>query len=359
MNILFVVPYPFGVAGSQRFRFEQYLPILQQQGHRSTVKSFIDKRTWKILYKPGHFFGKVAGLISGYIRRWTLILQLGKYDVVFIHREASPFGLPLLAWFAKKVFRKHLIFDFDDAIWLPNASESNRLTRLLKRYRNVQDMCRWASVVSAGNDFLADHAKEFNPRVVVNPTTIDTDDHHNQLAVHDTDKFVIGWTGSHSTVQYLDLLLPVFKKLENKFDFELRVICDEKPKFELKSLKFLPWNKSTEISDLLSFNVGIMPLPDNVWTKGKCGFKALQYMSLGIPAVVSDVGVNNKIVDHQLNGIVCKTTDDWYNALSLLMTDHELVKKLSAHTREKVIASYSVRSNTENFLSLFSLKSKK
>jgi glycosyltransferase involved in cell wall biosynthesis len=118
-------------------------------------------------------------------------------------------------------------------------------------------------------------------------------------------------------------------------------------------MNFVRWNKETEIEDLLSFNVGIMPLPDDVWTKGKCGFKALQYLSLGIPAVVSDVGVNSRIVEDNVNGCICRTPDDWYNALSRLMTEKDFLQFLSSNARQKVVREYSVRSNTPNFLRLF------
>src|SRR6185503_1467850 len=127
------------------------------------------------------------------------------------------------------------------------------------------------------------------------------------------------------------------QSLEKEHDFEFLVIADFAPKFSLKSMKFVKWTKAAEIEDLLNLNVGIMPLPDNVWTRGKCGFKALQYMALGIPAVVSDVGVNAEIVDHEVNGCVCKTQEDWHFHLSKLMTDKQYLMNLSRHTREKIV----------------------
>ena len=353
MNILFIVPYPVGAAGSQRFRFEQYFKLLEKNGHRYKVASFLDAQTWIILYLSGHLFRKMSSLFSGYCKRFFLLFQLGKYDAVFIHREAAPFGPPVFEWFITKVFKKYTVYDFDDAIWLSNASETNnKLTRTFKRFKNINDICKWASVVSAGNSFLADFAKKYNPNVVINPTTIDTDDHHNQTTDHSNPKMVIGWTGSHSTLQYLDLIFPVLQMLEEKFDFEFHVICDTSPKFKLRSMIFKKWSKESEIEDLLDFNIGIMPLPDDIWTKGKCGFKALQYMSLGIPAVVSDVGVNATIVDDGINGCVCRTEADWYNALSRLMTDPGYLKQLSEKTRDKIVQHYSVKSNEQNFLSL-------
>lgn len=353
MKILFLAPYPKGQAGSQRFRFEQYFDVLESEGHEWEMYSFIDDTTWRIIYKQGHYFAKTLGLIKGYLKRSLLLFRLGSFDVVFIHREAAPFGPPMFEWFITRVFKKYTVYDFDDAIWLPNTSESNRFFRLFKRFGNPADICKWSTVVSAGNDFLAEYARKYNDNVVVNPTTIDTDAHHNKLARPESGKFTIGWTGSHSTVQYLNILIPVFQKLEERFDFELKVICDVPPKFTLKSLRYVQWNKESEIEDLLSINVGVMPLPDDLWAKGKCGFKALQYLSLGIPAVVSDVGVNRSIVDHDVNGCICRTEDEWYKAICKMMSDTQYMESLRIKAREKVVQSFSIRSNKANFLSLF------
>jgi glycosyltransferase involved in cell wall biosynthesis len=353
MNILFVAPYPVGEAPSQRFRFEQYLNELTQKGHSYKVSPFLNLKTWNVLYKKGYFFQKFFGLINGYFRRFIDILNIHKYDVIFIHREAVPFGPPVFGWMATRVFKKYTVYDFDDAIWLPNASKSNKMTLYFRRFKNASRLCQWASKISVGNRFLAEYAAMFNSNVVINPTTIDTEEYHNSTASHDNHHFTIGWTGSHSTIEYLEDLYPVFVELEKKFDYELHVICDVPPSFNLKSLKFIKWTKQSEVDDLMKFNVGIMPLPDNVWTRSKCGFKALQYMALGIPAVVSDVGVNSEIVDHDVNGCLCRSTDDWYLYLSKLMSDKNYLLRLSANTREKIISKYSVQSNKENFLKLF------
>lgn len=354
MRILFITPYPGGEAPSQRFRFEQYYDTLRENGFTFETSSFLGMKAWNILYKRGHTIDKIVALIRGYLKRIYDLARLNKFDVVFIHREASPFGPPWFEWFVTKIFRKYTIYDFDDAIWIPNASVTNRkLTMLFKRFSNPGDVCKWSNVVSVGNEYLSEYASKFNSNVVINPTTIDTDKLHNTTTDHSNKKFIIGWTGSHSTVQYLDELYPVLKKLEENFEFEFHVICDVPPQFKLRSLKFVPWSKQAEIEDLLSFNVGIMPLPLDVWAKGKCGFKALQYMALGIPAVVSGVGVNAEIVDNGINGFVCNTPDEWFAALTKLTTDQEFLKKISGKTREKIVNEYSKKSNAENFLSLF------
>ncbi|MCX6291879.1 MAG: glycosyltransferase family 4 protein [Bacteroidetes bacterium] len=355
MKILFITPYPQGEAPSQRFRFEQYFPELQKRGYTFHVSPFIDRKAWSHLYKKGHWYSKLTGILRGIIRRFRDLFSMGKVDFVFIHREAMPFGPAFFEWLITHVFKKKTIYDFDDAIWLPNASENNsQLTMLLKRFHNPRNICRWANKVSVGNNFLGDFARQYNTNVVYNPTTIDTDEHHNTTTDHSNHKFIIGWTGSHSTLPYLDILVPVIRELEQKFDFEFHVICDVTPKFQLKSLVFVKWSKQDEIDDLLNFNVGVMPMPDDPWTRGKCGFKALQYMALGVPAVVSNVGVNPMIVDHEVNGCVCNTIDDWKFYLSKLLSEPDYLRKLSNHSREKIVSGYSLQSNRKNFMSLFS-----
>ena len=355
MKILFIAPYPRGEAPSQRFRFEQYFPELEKRGIPYHVSPFIDRKAWSILYKPGHWFGKFFGIIRGIARRILDLFKLWKYDFVFIHREATPFGPPFFEWMIAKVFKKHIIYDFDDAIWLPNASKSNsKLTMQLKRFHNPRNICLWADKVSVGNHYLGDFAKQYNKNVIYNPTTIDTDEHHNTTTDHSNHKFIIGWTGSHSTLPYLDEIVSVIADLEKRYDFEFHVISDAAPKFKLKSLKFIKWSKEAEIEDLLNFNVGVMPMPDDIWAKGKCGFKALQYMAIGVPAVVSDVGVNASIVDHEVNGCICRTKEEWNFYLTKLINDPEYLHSLSSHTREKIIRNFSLASNKENFMNLFS-----
>jgi glycosyltransferase involved in cell wall biosynthesis len=149
-------------------------------------------------------------------------------------------------------------------------------------------------------------------------------------------------------------LYDVISDLEKKYEFEFLVISDESPELDLKSFRYLKWNKTTEIEDLLKMDVGVMPLKDDLWANGKCGFKALQYMSLGIPALVSPVGVNTKIVDHGINGFICSNQQDWSNNLEKLLLDENLLQEISKATRQKIENNYSVKSNSQNFIHLFS-----
>jgi len=353
MKILFVVPYPTGKAASQRFRFEQYYKLLEERGIDYDINPFLSDNIWNILYLPGKFHKKAIGILGGICKRFLLLFKLKSYDYLFIHREATPIGPAFFEYIASRWLKKKIVYDFDDAIWIPNYSEANSFFSFLKGYSNVKRICRMAWKVSCGNEYLCLFAKQYNESVVYNPTTIDTINLHNKQKDQSEKPFVIGWTGSHSTVRYLNELLPVLEELEKRYEFEFRVISDLPPEMELKSLKFVKWKKETEIEDLLFFNVGVMPLLDDKWAKGKCGFKALQYMSLGIPALVSPVGVNTKVVDDKINGFICKTSEDWKRALEELMSNQELLEEVSTNTRKKIENFYSVQSNSQNFLALF------
>ncbi len=353
MKILFIVPYPTDKAPSQRFRFEQYYNLLNEKGIAYDIRPFLSNEIWDILYLPGRFPKKAAGILGGLIKRFFLLFKLKQYDYIFIHREATPIGPSFFEYFASRWLKKKIVYDFDDAIWIPNYSEANSFFSFLKGYGNVHKICTYAWKVSCGNEFLCDYARKFNSNVVYNPTTIDTNNYHNRVKDQSGDEFVIGWTGSHSTIRYIGEIIQVLAALEKKYTFTFRVISDLKPEFELESLEYVKWKKETEIEDLLGFNIGIMPLVNDKWANGKCGFKALQYMSLGIPALVSPVGVNSRIVDHGLNGFICETPEQWEKAIETVLQNREALREMSKQTRKKIIDHYSVESNSDNFIRLF------
>lgn len=356
MKILFLVPYPLKESPSQRFRFEQYFEILIKNKHTYRAQSFLSVAGWKILYKPGHPFSKAWIIFSGFLKRLFILHRLFYFDYVFIHREAAPVGPPVLEWLIAKIFRKKIIYDFDDAIWLTDKTNEGMLEKAIRWRSKVSSISRWSYAVSCGNEYLCAYARKFNPHVVLNPTTIDTVGLHVPSAEKkSTDHIVIGWTGSHSTLKYLKEVEPVLLQLEKKYPhLQTLIIADRKPDLALRSLIFVPWSKETEAADLAKADIGIMPLPDDEWANGKCGFKALQYMSMKIPTVVSPVGVNTKIVEPSINGFYASSQEDWINALERLINDSALRQRLGENGRKKVIESYSVDSNASTFLSLFS-----
>ena len=348
-----MIPYPEGTAPSQRFRFEHYFKDLIKEGHQITVSPFMGRNTWAVLYKPGNYIFKTFGILKGYLRRTRDVLRALRYDFVFIHREAAPLGPPAIEWVIAKLLKRKVIFDFDDAIWIPNSSEHNPFVDKLKRYKNTQDIIKWSKKVSCGNPYLQHYALQFNQQAVFNPTVIDTDYYVPGKYLKKTTKFVIGWTGSHSTMPYLNVLLPLIRKLEQELDFEFHVISDSTPAFTCQSLHFKKWNKETEIEDLSQFDIGLMPLTDDKWAKGKCGFKALQYLALEIPAIVSPVGINSTIVTDGENGFLCSSLMEWEKAIRKFTTDKEFLQQMKKRTRKIVEEKFSVHAHRSTFLHLF------
>lgn len=350
-SILFITPYPHGYAPSQRFRFEQYLTTLELDFDIKQA-SFWSEKSWLSLYTNTNLLVKLVNFITAFFNRFFLLFSASKYDYIFIHRESTPVGPPIIEFILAKVLRKKIIYDFDDAIWIHNVSEKNKSVKYLKANWKVKYICKWSYKVSCGNAFLASYALQYNNQVIVVPTTIDLSYH--ALKPQQNKQVTIGWTGTHSTMKHLELIVPIIAQLEKKFNFTFLVISDKAPSFKLKSLQFIPWNKTTEIEDLNKIDIGIMPLYDSEWEKGKCGFKGLQYMALGIPTVMSAVGVNNEIITTNENGFLPKGELEWEQTLSKLLQSKALRVKIGLAGQETIQNKYSVKANTPKYLNLFS-----
>ena len=309
---------------------------------------------WRLFQSDGRLIEKFTSLVSGFIRRFLLLFRVKGFDWIFIHREAAPVGPPIFEWFIARGLRKKIIYDFDDAIWLTDRVDESAFEKMLRWRSKVSAICRMSHRISCGNEFLANFARKHNKNVIINPTTIDMSRHPSVKSIYKGNKIVIGWTGSKTTLKYLDIVRPVITRLMSAYpSIELHIIADARPSFDLPLYKFVRWTIENEVKDLMEFDIGIMPLPDNDWSKGKCGFKALQYMSVGIPAVASPVGVNKQIIQHNQTGLLAQSEEDWLQCLELLAKDPDLRARLGAAGREFVRSHYSVDANAEAFLSLF------
>jgi glycosyltransferase involved in cell wall biosynthesis len=352
-KIFFLVPYPEGSAPSQRFRFEQYFDHFREQGYQLEVHPFYDYDTWQTLYKERKYLLKALKVTYCFLKRFGLLFKLHKADHLFIHREVAHIGPPIFEWIIAKVLRRKYIYDFDDAIWLPNFSEANSSFHWVKAYWKVNYCMKWAHTISAGNEYLASYARQYNSNVKIIPTTIDTTHHHNQAVDHHAKPTVIGWTGSHTTMRYLDELIPVLKELEKRHTFEFVVISNEDPGYELDSLRYVKWQKETEIDDLTRIQIGVMPLQHDIWSEGKCGFKGLQYMSLGMASVMSPVGVNTSIIEHGKNGFLATSPAEWEEKLELLLSNPTLREELGKKGQQTILDRYSVEANKIHYDQLF------
>lgn len=342
MRLLAIVPSIYDRNPSQRYRIEQWEPHLRRMGVEITYQPFEDAELNRVLYQPGQMPRKVGLILKAFTRRAGGLRAVGDFDAVYILREAALLGPPIFEWLIGRS-RVPFIFDFDDAVFERYVSPSNGYLSYLKFPGKTRTVCRLAAHVMAGNEYLADYARAVNEHVTVIPTTVDTAAYTVEPRAPN-DVPVIGWTGSYSTAQHLQTLAGAFNRLAARERFRLRVIGA--PGFRLEGLgeietEVLPWRSETEVADLRPLDIGVMPLPDDRWSRGKCGMKALQYMALAIPTVCSPVGVNSDIIRDGVNGMLASTEDEWVEKLAQLLRAPDLREQLGHAGRATVEERYS------------------
>lgn len=341
--MIFIVPYPIEGASS-RLRVWQYLDHLEELGIKCCFRPFMSSAFYKMVYQPGHFGLKTYHFIISTLKRFLDLTRMKKYDLVFVQRETIPFGPPIFEWMMTKILRKPLIYDFDDAIFLKTKSKYNNLVQFLKSPQKVSKIIKMSTCVIVGNKYLQEYALKFNPNVYIVPTCVDIEGFNPPVKKKENDSVVLGWIGSHSTAPYLIQLKDVFLKLKRQCpNLTIKLIGAESIANELPGTQCLKWKMENEFSNLCSFDIGIMPIPNNPWTRGKCGFKILQYMGIGIPVVCSPVGINIEIVKNGVNGFWAMTEEEWYEKLETLIENPELRSKIGYRGRNTVEISYSVK----------------
>jgi glycosyltransferase involved in cell wall biosynthesis len=310
---------------SCRYRVLQYLPYLKKAGIDVSI----------------HF----------YQRRWRDKLRfyntLGHYDIFYIHRKLFP---PLEFAYIRRKARK-IIYDFDDAIMYRSSSSKNPYS--LSRRIKFAYMMRRVDFISAGNNFLKSEVLPYNPHVEVIPTSIDLSRYTTKEPSRQKGPVIVGWLGSSSTLKYLKNLMPIFEKLYQRYPhFQLKIVCDQ----FLDSIKVpvikKKWSSETEAADLKSFDIGVMPLRDDLWSRGKCGLKILQYFSAGVPAVCTPVGINRDIVQDKVNGYWAQNDKQWEDKLLTLIQNKALRRKMGLAGRKTVENRYTVEVNAPRFLGI-------
>lgn len=357
MRVLFWVPYP-SEGASNRYRVEQYLPYLHNVKIQYSLHPFWSSAAFKVLYKEGFYLKKIYFFILGTISRVLDLLLIYKYDCVFIHREAYPIGFTFFETILS-ILSKPIIYDFDDAIFLPSSSRPNIFIDRFKNPSKIKKIIRMSNCIIAGNQYLADFALKDNKEVSVIPTSIDTEKyapvHNFYIKERKKVPVVIGWIGSVTTSEFLNIIKNPFIQLSRSFAHVIfKIIGSDFSIDAVAGIVNHHWSLATEVDDLRTFDIGIMPMPDNDWTRGKCGFKAILYMSMGIPCVSSPVGVNKEIMRDGINGFLAESERDWIEKLSLLIENPELRKKIGLQGRETIEQLYSVKVNASKFLETIS-----
>jgi glycosyltransferase involved in cell wall biosynthesis len=353
IKVLALVPGVYDTSPGQRFRIEQWEPILKEKGVEITYRAFENEALRSVIYKGGNVAGRLAGVSRAFGRRVSALLKVRDFDVVYLFREAALLGP---AVFERWVGLSGIpyIFDFDDAVFVSYKSPANGYLSYLKFPGKTRAICRRAAHVMAGNDYLADYARAVNQNVTIVPTTIDTDSYRAEYShQNDPETVTLLWSGSFSTVQHLDTIRDVLKKLAKEKKFKLRVIGTPEYSLEGVDAEAIPWKAATEIEDLRAGHIGLMPLPDDQWSKGKCGLKALQYMALGIPTVCSPVGVNSTIIQDGVNGFLAGSEDEWIAKLKLLIESAETRVRVGREGRKTVEEEYSAKRHAPRVYDIF------
>jgi glycosyltransferase involved in cell wall biosynthesis len=357
LRILALASKEWGLAPGQRYRFEQWAPrLLRDHNIDINLAPFESRRLTELLYEPGHTCQKAALVLKDFVRRAACVQAVAPYDAVLVFREASLIGPALyerlIAWTGKPI-----IFDFDDSIWSPAQEQVNGIFSRLHFFGKTRTLCSLAAACTPGNEFLARYARRWNNCVFVIPSTIELDDYPALPEAAVDEPFTICWTGSISTLVHFESARQALEALAARIPVIVKVICSRPPERPIAGAenRFVRWSAASEAKDVASCHVGIMPLPDNEVTRGKCGLKALQFMATGRPVVASPVGVNCDIVTPGKNGLLASTTQEWIDALQTLAASPDLRARMGTAARTRVEEEYSAEVAAEKFASVVRL----
>lgn len=320
-------------APASRFRVRQYIPKLKANNVSVKEYSSIIPYDLKLPLIKGNIRMRYYGPLALF---WQLFKLAGtapgvfasKFtDIVWLNREMAG-GYNIM----EKALKKPIYFDVDDAVWINNP----KIHKIAERSEGI----------IAGNSFIADWFSKYNRNIFVVPTAIDTNRFIQDTTISKDEKFIVGWTGSADGLQYVyDIEEPLSNFIKNHENTFIKIICDKKPVFKTippERTMYTPWNPLTENTELQDVSIGIMPLTDNEWSRGKCSFKMLQYMSTSIPVVVSDVGMNSEVLAKSDIGYGVKKQEEWIEAMVALWNDHSLREKMGENGRTLIEKEYSV-----------------
>ena len=313
MKVVFLVQ-GMHVAAS-RYRVLQYLPFFRAAGIDTEVFEFPQR-------------------MAGWSSLWEF---LKKGDVIFVQRKRLPFSVLL---FLKRL-KKKILYDFDDAVMFKNSLSKNPYS--LRRTLSFKRMLHYTDLVVAGNGFLNQEAEKYHGRVKVLPTPIDAE-RYQKKENYKSDTVNMGWIGDHGSIHYMESYKDVWEAIGRKYtNVVLTIICDTFIDTKDITLRKIPWSYEREIDDLMSLDIGLMPLFDDLWSKGKCGFKIIQYLGVGVPAVCTPVGINRDVVHDGVHGLWANTKDEWIEKLSTLIENASLREKMGGEGRRKIMDAYTVQ----------------
>ena len=351
-KILFLSPYPYGTAASQRLKFEQYFPYLEENGFELKTSSFVSPAFWKVLYTKGHYFKKILFTGLGYLHRIKDLFTIHQYDIVYVHLWVTPLGPPVFEWLVSKLSKK-LVYDIDDMIYYQQGSPINKLIYLIKGKNKSIALMKYADHVITCTPDLNDFAKEYCENCTDISSTLDTDRMQPAYRYTNEETVTIGWTGTHSTVPYLYLLTPVFQQLAKERTFRLFVIGNFEFHMDGVNYEYVDWSAAKEVQQLQQIDIGVYPLPTDAWVMGKSGLKALQYMAFAVPVVAQDIGTAiRRVVTEGQDGFLVKTQEEWLEKLRYLVDHPEERQRMGLKARKAVLGKFSLEANKKTYLNI-------
>jgi glycosyltransferase involved in cell wall biosynthesis len=343
MNVLVLAPAPYDTAPGQRFRIEQWMNHLQAEGMHFSFVPFADPTLHRLLYQPGRYVEKGALVLRAFWRRLVAAMHARRHDVVYLPREAAMIGPAILERLIA-LLGIPIVYDFDDPIWLSYQSPTNRFFSRLRCPGKTAAICRLATRVIVGNRLLAEWARQHTARVEIVPTTIDLSRYPPRSSDAASQTVTLGWTGSHSTLPFLDQIRGVLERLARRYEYRLVVVSHTEnhpaDRFPVP-VKAKRWNAATEALDLQEIDVGLGPFPESGWTPWRCHGKVLQYMALGIPCVASRIGILPDYIQDGANGFLAASEQEWEEKLSRLIESPPLRQQVGLAARRQVEEHYS------------------
>jgi glycosyltransferase involved in cell wall biosynthesis len=356
MRVLAVCSYPVEAAAT-RFRLAQYVDPLREHGIELTIKPFLDSRQFADLYGNRGVAGKVVEMIGPISRRIAGIVEARKYDLLFVQREAMLFGPGIFERLYQTSGQLPMVLDLDDATYVPYISPSyGWLGSSLKFFGKTDNLIKRADLVICGNRFIAEYVESKGTASVVIPTVVDTNVFTPVEKTNDIP--VIGWIGTHSTFPFLEALFPVLEELAKTCRFKLRIIGSGKMGVRINGIEIenLDWSLEREVADFQNLDIGLYPIrvsasANEEWIKGKSGFKAVQYLAVGVPFVMSPVGVCAEIGIDGETHFSATTDQEWFVALERLLASAELRRSFGQAGREFAIENYNLLNNARKLAS--------
>jgi len=326
---------------STRFRVLQFLEPLRARGVESEVSHLFRADFYRRARRRGGWAGKVWGVLGSFAARVFEILRSGRYDAVVVLREVFPLGP---SWLERILMWRHprVIYDFDDAVYSRFVRAGNPLDRW-RDFGKAARLIRGCRRTVAGSKTLCEYARQYSPRVELIPTVVDTEQAALRKHVAVGGAVVIGWMGTRNNLLHLALAEAALARLQAKYGVTLRVVSNAEYRPVGLRVENLTWSEAREAEHLASFDIGLMPLEDDEYSRGKCAFKLIQYLSYGIPPVCSPVGENAVVVEEGVTGFTAATPEEWYDKLERLVLDAALRQKLGTNGRERVEHRYSLR----------------